>query len=37
MALLIFGIVAFVGLGSMVYCAAIGGAKLAKEKIKEDT
>jgi hypothetical protein len=34
-ALLVCGIVIFIGLGSMVCCAAIGGAKLAKEKLRE--
>jgi hypothetical protein len=35
-ALLICVIVIFIGLGSVVCCAAIGGAKLAKEKLKEE-
>jgi hypothetical protein len=34
-ALLISGIIVFLGLGGMSLGAAIGGAKLAKQKIKE--
>lgn len=35
-ALLIVGCVLFAGIGIMICCAAIGGAKLAKQKIAED-